>query len=603
MKTRFKMLYRQSCWTTCGEEHGLNTEKAIRNVVERRPPDQQSGPVQRVPVQSLFIFFPSSSSCWTTWARSTAMNRVQGSHCVLIFESKLMLLEHLGKDHDLDVDQAIRNATLPPPGGAQPSPKPPEEVATERRHVCAAAGGERAEQDTGHVEYGSSERTKVPVLNRYLKKTHLLQIHLTLLSAPCGRHWCSLAASDPPTPILSGQKTQLGAEHESSGTAPLAARLRPLHEAPVKKESCAGGGAPGGPDDGLETEATVQPRRQKNCTWQGLKIHYGMKHFEEWKSQPALFEEEAALRAAGRRGTWSSSARAAKYALTKQLLSKYQGSMKKGFSKKSQAGLLKCPWCKHVEKSKEALAKHVNACSKSMRDVFKCTVCPYITLSNKYLKQHYRTAHGIESQTPAMEYTAVSYNCKLCPYVSSRRRYLLCHYTKSHGMDPPEEFKVNKSFECQKCGQTLSSASGLGAHYTGVHLAHFPMDFKVLYRSAKRRAVAGYVCHGCGLQVRSTGQLRVHLDLHRELRRAGASGRAVGPSSQSNRKGASPKPATIPAPAPEKAPPRVEAHACALCGRWFPSRVGLRVHERRSHGAEAAEGGPAPGPATPSTDR
>ncbi|CAL8327055.1 unnamed protein product [Arctogadus glacialis] len=400
-------------------------------------------------------------------------------------------------------------------------------------------------------------------------------------------------------------------------------------------------------------------------TWQGLKIHYGMKHFEEWKSQPALFEEEAALE--GRRtegnvvfkcpwcvyvhttrhgivshcrarhrtkkvraegfekrlahvphgsngGNPRSRVRvggymcqtcnevcrslvkfnlhdmkchgdsgscvlkpAAKYALTKQLLSKYQGSMKKGFSKKSQAGLLKCPWCKHVEKSKEALAKHVNACSKSMRDVFKCTVCPYITLSNKYLKQHYRTAHGIESQTPAMEYTAVSYNCKLCPYVSSRRRYLLCHYTKSHGMDPPEEFKVNKSFECQKCGQTLSSASGLGAHYTGVHLAHFPMDFKVLYRSAKRRAVAGYVCHGCGLQVRSTGQLRVHLDLHRELRRAGVSGRAVGPSSQ--------------------------AHACALCGRWFPSRVGLRVHERRSHGAEAAEGGPAPGPATPSTDR
>ncbi|CAL8335202.1 unnamed protein product [Gadus morhua 'NCC'] len=452
------------------------------------------------------------------------------------------------------------------------------------------------------------------------------------------------------------------------------------------------------PSPGLSSQSTPSSRVYmcRCCsllfsTWQGLKIHYGMKHFEEWKSQPSLFEEEAALeghRTEGnvvfkcpwcvyvhttRHGVVShcrarhhtkkvraevfekrlahvphgsnggnprSRVRAggymchtcnevcrslkkfnlhdvkchgdsgscvlkpaAKYALTKQLLSKYQGSMKKGFSKKNQAGLLKCPWCKHVEKSKEALAKHVNACSKSMRDVFKCTVCSYITLSNKYLKQHYRTAHGLESKTTAMEYTAVSYNCKLCPYVSSRRRYLLCHYTKSHGMDPPEELKVKKSFECQKCGQVLSSASGLSAHYTGVHLAHFQMDFKVLYRSAKRRAVAGYACQRCGLQVRSTRELRVHLDLHREQRRGGASGRAVAPSSQSNRKGASPKPVTSPAPAPEKAPPRAEAHACALCGRWFPSLMGLRVHERRSHGEEAAVGGAAPGPAALSTDR
>ena len=359
-------------------------------------------------------------------------------------------------------------------------------------------------------------------------------------------------------------------------------------------------------------------------TWQGLKIHYGMKHFEEWKSQPALFEEEEVvlegdrtkgnvvykcpwcvyahttrpgvtshcfarhptkkIRAEGferhfahvphasKGGLPRSRVRvggymcqtckevcrslkkfnlhnmkchgdsvscvlkpSAKYALTKQLLSKYQGSqgsMKKGFSKKNPPGLMKCPLCKHVGKSKEALAKHVDACSKSMRDVFKCTVCSYITLSNKYLRQHYRTRHGIHSKAPAMEYTAVSYNCKLCPYVSSKRRYLVCHYTKSHGMDPPGEVEDNKSLECKKCSQKFKSSSGLSAHYTGVHLTHFQMDFKVLYRSAKQRAVAGYACHYCRLEVQTTRELGVHLDLHREQERRPTSRGALTTSGQ-----------------------------------------------------------------------
>ena len=226
---------------------------------------------------------------------------------------------------------------------------------------------------------------------------------------------------------------------------------------------------------------------------------------------------------------------AAKYALTKQLLSKYQGSqglMKKGFSKKNQPGLMKCPLCKHVDKSKEALAKHVDACSKSMRDVFKCTVCSYITLSNKYLRQHYRNRHGIDSKAPAMEYTAVSYNCKLCPYVSSKRRYLVCHYTKSHGMDPPEEFKDNKSLECKKCSQMFKSSRGLSAHYTGVHFSQFQMDFEVLYRSAKQHTVAGYACHHCKLEVQTTNELGVHLNLHREQERRTTSSGAVTTSSQ-----------------------------------------------------------------------
>ncbi|CAL8263010.1 unnamed protein product [Boreogadus saida] len=1060
------------------EEHGLNTEKAIRNVVNAGHLTSNRVPVQRYQCSHCFIFFPSKLELLdhlgkehgldvanalsaarragpVPSARSPPVRRFQCSHCVLIFESKLQLLQHLGKDHDLDVDKAIRNATLPPPGEATPSPKPSEEVATERsmsalqpevnglngppdtsstvtgnkpvanekstpnepelrspiQNLRYLKRGQKVSTWTHHIRMRRQrtllrkvllrvhhirmrrqrtllrkvllqalQREQRSSLNRYLKKTRLLAPLWTPLVLP--------AASDPRLPHravrrLGSARARVLRRRDPSaaqrrgpppsvvlgslGTAPLVARLRPDTRPPSRRSPAPEQKPPEAPpptaseteappptaseteappseteapppatpseteatgqgfffcpqcnygnqligrvmdhlkkshpdgkiskrqifgytaevyeqprDEQLKFEALSRPpepalgertvvpflchrcdygasnayllkrhldkraervfdhykekhrsnvsslkhimnhfhmapkdapskkakdptspatrwaqgsatkkaksfscRRcsfksisltgltkhksrahpssvkgkasapedlsgeaddQNSCvmeadgqldfnlapqtlepspglspqstpssrvymcrccsllfsTWQGLKIHYGMKHFEEWKSQPALFEEEAAVeghrtegnvvfkcpwcvyvhttrhgvvshcrarhrtkkvRAEGfekrlahvPHGSNGANPRsrvrvggymcqtcnevcrslvkfslhdmkcrgdsgscvlkpAAKYALTKQLLSKYQGALKKGFSKKSQAGLLKCPWCKHVEKSKEALAKHVNACSRSMRDVFKCTVCPYITLSNKYLKQHYRTAHGVESKTAAMEYTAVSYNCKLCPYVSSRRRYLLCHYTKSHGMDPPEEVKANTSFECQKCGQTLSSASGLAAHYTGVHLAHFQMDFKVLYRYAKRRAVAGYDCHRCGLQVRSTGELRVHLDLHREQQQqqqrggGGASGRAVGPSSQSNRKGASPKPPTSPAPAPEKPRPRrAEAHACALCGRWFPSLLGLRVHERRSHGEDAAAGGPAPGPpAAQSTDR
>ncbi|KAG7251368.1 hypothetical protein CRUP_030855 [Coryphaenoides rupestris] len=55
---------------------------------------------------------------------SSPVQSYQCSHCVLIFESKLVLLEHLGEVHDLDVYDALRHATSPAVGDAGQNVKP-----------------------------------------------------------------------------------------------------------------------------------------------------------------------------------------------------------------------------------------------------------------------------------------------------------------------------------------------------------------------------------------------------------------------------------------------------------------------------------------------
>ncbi|KAK0143469.1 Zinc finger protein 462 [Merluccius polli] len=285
----------------------------------------------------------------------------------------------------------------------------------------------------------------------------------------------------------------------------------------------------------------------------------------------------------------------AKYAIAKQLLSKYYGAQGSGLQKssliKNQPGLMKCLFCKYVSKSKNAFNNHVKVCmeNKKMRHVFKCSSCSYVTLTGRYLRKHYRARHGTQVNAPAMEYTDVGYNCRLCPYVSSKSMYLVSHYTKAHGIEAPEVFQNNNSIQCRKCNKLMffSSYNRLSIHYTSFHRTHFKMDFKVLL--SKKSAVAGYKCQHCSLKLETIKELCCHLQNHQEqkTKTVKKSCVAVTTSIQCNGKGLSPKLQTSPNPEAEGEPRGAKAQACKHCGRSFTSLVGLRVHER-SHEAVAA---------------
>ena len=243
-------------------------------------------------------------------------------------------------------------------------------------------------------------------------------------------------------------------------------------------------------------------------------------------------------------------------------------------------GKFKCPACRHVAPSIEALMGHMHETDHDVVPLVKCPTCR-MTLDVMHLAVHYQTCVAQRIDLEKLLRRGKPKSCEICgKQCQSHQSY------KSHKLVHSEERK----FRCDHCPKSFKQRSALGIHQKCVHEGIGSQhcytcgaNFKSTRQLAKHKFEAhaqGEVklCPHCAHQCYDDQSLKGHMAIHEEKKlECGYCGKMF-----RTRKNLV---------VHERMHRGEKPYSCSICGAGFPSVAGVRQHEGGVHKVIGPRGG------------